>query len=493
MSDTRRRTDALRLSSDEHYAVLNKVRIQIIRRAAKRKDILTWAKYLFPDKFTLPFCAELHNYFISIRLDSLTSTEAPRGHAKTLIKCFLIPIFQALEEPTAFRHYLNVQATEEKALTVNRAIKLEIEENELLREIYADQRGERWTDQQFVLSNGVIFTTISAGQSIRGINYRNLRPDYIVVDDLYNEEDIYNAESTEKKNNWVWSSLYPARAKSRVNSFHIQGTAINTYDILHQLKKNSQFKTATFRAIKDEKERVVLWPELNTFESLMIDKENMGSHIFYREMQNERRDEEDMIVKNSWLDGWEYDPAQEKYDIHYQIALVSIGCDPSIGESALSDYTGTALVIKTRYEDGSGNRFLIEGLWNEHLSLDSRVKRLQDVADERARRYPSHPVQRVNIEGVAGFKDFGAEVVRRTNLPVHMVPEEGKPLRDKIANLENKSHFFENGKVKINKYIDPKLKDMLRYQLTTNFPKHDDLRDAVLLCLDDESGLWNFV
>ena len=74
-----------------------------------------------------------------------------------------------------------------------------------------------------------------------------------------------------------------------------------------------------------------------------------------------------------------------------------------------------------------------------------------------------------------------------------MVPEEGKPLRDKIANLENKSHFFENGKVKINKYIDPKLKDMLCYQLTTNFPKHDDLRDAVLLCLDDESGLWNFV
>ena len=277
------RIKALRPSSDEHYALLKKVRIRIIRNAAKRKDILTWARYLFPDKFTLPFCMELHSYFLSIRLDPLTSTEAPRGHAKTLIKCFLIPIFQALEEPAAFRHYLNVQATEEKALTVNRAIKLEIEENELLREIYGDQRGERWTDQQFVLSNGVIFTTISAGQSIRGINYRNLRPDYIVVDDLYNEEDIYNAESTEKKNNWVWSSLYPARAKSRVNSFHIQGTAINTYDILHQLKKNTQFKTATFRAIKDEKERVVLWPELNTFESLMIDKENMGSHIFYRE------------------------------------------------------------------------------------------------------------------------------------------------------------------------------------------------------------------
>ncbi len=200
-----------------------------------------------------------------------------------------------------------------------------------------------------------------------------------------------------------------------------------------------------------------------------------------------------MIIKNSWLDGWEYDPVDEKYDVHYQISLVTLGCDPSIGESNQADYTGIALVIKTQYADGRGNTFLIEGLWNEHLSLDKRVKRLQDISDDRYRRAPENPVQVVAIEGVAGFKDFGAEVVRRTNLPVKMIPEEGKPLRDKITNLENKSHFFENGKVKINRNIDPKLKDLLRYQLTTNFPKHDDLRDAVLLCLESAGGMWNFV
>ena len=30
---------------------------------------------------------------------------------------------------------------------------------------------------------------------------------------------------------------------------------------------------------------------------------------------------------------------------------------------------------------------------------------------------------------------------------------------------------------------------MLVTQLTNNYPKHDDVRDAVLLTLDDESGL----
>lgn len=98
-------------------------------------------------------------------------------------------------------------------------------------------------------------------------------------------------------------------------------------------------------------------------------------------------------------------------------------------------------------------------------------------------------VTQANIEGIAGFKDFVAEVRRRTNLPVREIDW----VKDKITNLENKSHYFENGKVKLNKHIDPKLKDVLKYQLTTNHPQHDDLRDAVLLCLEDGSGLWNFV
>ncbi len=481
------------LSPEQRDFLRERIRKQLVQIYAKEKDILNWGRYCFPDKFTLPFCHELHDYFIQIRAEDFTNTEAPRGHAKTLIKCFLIPLYQALEEPTVFLHYLNVQATEEKALAVNRTIRGEIEENRVLRDLYGDQRGERWTDQQFVLANGTVFTSISAGQSIRGINYRSKRPDYLVVDDLYNEEDIYNPESTEKKNAWFWSSLYPARAKARRSSVHVQGTAINTYDIMNRLKADDTVKSRTFQSIKDEKAKIVLWPELNTYESLMVDKGRMGSHIFYREMQNERRDEETQIIKSSWLDNWEYDPAEEKYDINYQIVFVVIGCDPSIGEDSQSDFTGAALVLKTAHTDGDGNDFLIHGLWNEHLSLEKRVKLLQDISESQLARDPAHPVQSVRIEAIAGFKDFAKEVVRKTNLPVRFVPEEGKPLRDKIATLEIKSHFFENGKVRLNKNIDPKLKDLLRYQLTTNHPKHDDIRDAVLMCLDDDSGMWKFV
>lgn len=473
--------------------LIDPIRTILAKHYAKEKDILNWGRICFPEKFGLPFCGDLHGYLVATRGLPMTATEAPRNHAKTTIACFLIPIFQALEEPESFRHYLNVQSTGAKAISVNLSIKVEIEENPLLQKIYGNQVGtEKWTDQQFVLKNGVIFTAVGAGQSIRGLNYRNFRPDYIMIDDLYDEEDIHNLESTRKKTAWFWSSLYPARAKSRRCAIHIQGTAINDADILEELKSKLRWKARTFRAIMDWDKGTVLWPELNSFETLNAELGDMTATIFMREMQNERTDDKESYVKRAWLepnadwDGWEFDPMDLKFDEHFFLLEVLLLCDPSIGTKHQNDFTGIALILKTGYDDGRGNDYWILQLWNEHLSLDERVILLQKIGDERPKE---EPLGSVRIEAIAGFKDFAAEVKRRTNLPVVEIDV----VKDKIANLENKSHYFQNRKVHLNKHISPKLKDMVKYQLTTNFPTHDDVRDAVLLALDEKSKLWTWV
>lgn len=472
-------------STDELHAMRRQLRINAAKRCAEAKDILGWGKLLFPEKFDKPFCSELHGYFIDIRGEEFTNTEAPRNHAKTTLKCFLIPLFQALEEPDTFRHYLQVQSTGTKAVAVNAAIKIELETNEDLREIYGDQISEeKWTDTQFVLRNGVVFTAVGAGQSIRGLNYRNIRPDYIIVDDLYDEEDINNIDSTTKKNNWFWSSLFPARAKTRRCSIHIQGTAINAEDLLEKLKGKKRWKSRTFKAIKDWENQVVLWPELNTWEMLMDDLDDMGSIIFYRELQNERRDDSSSIIKMAWIR--EYDPFQVKFDKHFFIEEVLLGCDPSIGKKAKSDFTGIALVLKCRYEDASTYVYYIADVWNKKLSLDKRVLLLDEIGKDQPE---DRPINQAIIEGISGFQDFVEEVRRRTDLPVCEVDE----VKDKISNMEHKSKFFEQQKVFINKNIQGDLKTMLIHQLTTNNPKHDDIRDAVFLCLDHKSGDWNFV
>lgn len=478
------------------FEISRQARLELARRAAKDGRILDWGKALFPHKFNLPYCAELHGYFVAIRSEPFTNTEAPRNHSKTTIKCFLIPLFQALNEPERFRHYLNVQATNAKALAVNTAIKGEIETNEDLRALYGNMIGPRWTDQQFVLRNGVVFTAVGAGQSIRGLNYKSDRPDYFVVDDLYDEEDINNIESTIKKKVWFWSSLYPARAQSRPCSMHVQGTAINDEDVLQDLKQKKRWKSATFKAVKDWDRKIALWPELKSFDSLMQDMTDMGSVIFMREMQNERRDDATSIVKRGWLypegrASWEYDPREleHRFEIErprFFVSSVIVGNDPSIGKDSEADATGTVLVLETQYQDGSGKEYWIESIWNERISLDVRVRQLQEIAKMRP---AGRAITRVRIEAIAGFNDYADEVIRRTNLPVQRVDW----VKDKISTLESKSHYFENRKVHLNGNIDPAIKDTLVHQLTTNHPKHDDLRDALLLTLDDTQGLWNFV
>ena len=476
------------MTPEQRAEVSIQARLELARRAAKEKDILTWGWCMFPHKFSVPFCQALHGYFVSIRNLEFTSTEAPRGSAKTTIKCFLIPIFQALEEPETFRHYLNVQATEEKALPVNRSIKNELETNDLLRRAYGDVSGERWTDGQFVLKSGVVFSCIGAGQSVRGVNYNNVRPDYIIVDDLYDEEDINRSESTKTKNAWFWGSLYPALIQHGRKSMHVQGTAINKVDLLEELKGKPDVVSKSFKTVIDFDRKELLWPEQKTFDQVMKDMRNMPLVIWEREYQNIRRDDASSIIKLAWLSSWEYDPVEFYRGIRNGVNFVSgvkIGNDPSIGKKTENDFTATALVIATTTPDG-GQDFWIEALREEKASMQGRIDTLKEVVS-LVRPDAGQPT--INVEGIAGFNDYADEVARRVLVPVNRITR----VLDKITNLENKSVHFQNGRVHINKNIPVELKNRLIEQLTNNYPPHDDLRDAVFLTLDATVNIWDHI
>ena len=477
--------------SDEQIREMNKQgRLLLAEQAAKAGDVLTWGKALMPDKFKLPFCQELHGYLVETRKEKFVSIEAPRGHAKTTVSCVLIPLFQGLVEPQLFRHYLNVQANSEKALAVNRTIKVEIEQNELIRTLYGDQIGkDRWTDAVFVLKNGVAYSADGAGASIRGINYRSVRPDFIACDDLFDtDQDANSPVSTEKKNSWFWSALYPALAQDRPTSIHVTGTAVNRYDLYEKLRADDTVKSKTFKAVKDWDKRIVLWEGLKTIEEFERMRIRMGTLIFSRELQNERRDDSSSIVKMSWLypeDGspsWEYDPLALKFDesFHYVAGVVTL--DPSIGKKVQNDKSGYAFIIKAM-RDGELPKYFVEAIVNEHHSFQQRVDKMKEMTSNRPRE---RPVTLARVETVAGFKDIGDKIAASVSVPCELVDH----VVDKITNLEKHSNLFENHRVFINQNISPELKQEAAYQLTTNAAKHDDIRDAILLGLADESADW---
>jgi hypothetical protein len=93
----------------------------------------------------------------------------------------------------------------------------------------------------------------------------------------------------------------------------------------------------------------------------------------------------------------------------------------------------------------------------------------------------------VRIETVAGFADFGDTVSAQIDAPVSCITQAA----DKLAHLESKSMLLQNRRVFLNKYIEQILQTEIEYQLTTNYPSHDDLRDAFLIGVDsNDSGIW---
>jgi len=458
-----------KISNEEANWLINKLVIK-----DREKNILQWGKYYFPEKFTKPFCKELHNYFIDIRHHDFTDTLAPRNHAKTVIKCFLIPIYQSIVEPHLFQHYLNIQNTTTKAISINITIRNEFEFNEKLRNDYGDLiDNKKWTEKQFVLKNGVVFTAIGAGESMRGLNYLNKRPDYIVGDDLYDDEDIHNLERLKKKKNWFWSSIYPARDQMKKTSIHLQGTAINKNDLLHENFGKEGITSRKFQSIIDYDKKITLWFD---YDNLIRDKELMGSIQFEREMQNNCRDDSSSIIKEAWINFKKCDLV-EKEGILYlnnEKVIKKIGnVDPAIGEKNVNDFTGKAYIIKTEYQN-----FYIYEIKNDHFSFNTN---LDDIKNWHLR----HKFDIFKIESISAFQAFGQEIRRTTDIPL----KEIKTVKDKISRLEGVSSLFENNKVFINENIPIDLKNELVEQLINNEPNHDDIRDAVILGLEESKLL----
>lgn len=429
------------------------------------EDVLVWGQYYFPDKFTLPFCEELHRYIIEIAEEPFTSTLAPRGHAKTTISCFLIPLYIALNFPQKYRHFLNIQATSTKAIAVNLSIRHELEQNELLIRDYGEMLSdEKCTERQFVLKSGIVFTAIGSGESMRGINYRNIRPDYVIGDDLYDEDSIENIKNVRKINSWFWSSVYKCVANDKFVCIHIQGTAISREDLMHDLSKRDRWKFKKFQAVTDFDKGLVLWFEnkRNTIAAQLADREEMGSIIYSREMQNELRDDESSIIKLGYIQYIDEIPADER--VIHRIGAI----DPAEKTKEVNDFTGKVGVVWTENK----NVYVIDAR-EDKLTFDKNKK---DIEAWHSR----YEFDTVPFETNKAFGLF-EELKRTTTVPVR----ERIADKDKITRLIAVSHMFENGKVFFLNSIPKKALNELVDQLVTNFPAHDDMRDALVLCIEE--------
>ena len=277
---------------------------------------------------------------------------------------------------------------------------------------------------------------------------------------------INNFDQIKAIEDTFFGSIYKAGAKASHGKkvcLHVQGTAIHRNDLISKLGRTGDWKYRKFQAIKDYPLELVLWPEVESFKQLMIDKKNMGSIRFNRELMNDARADEDSIIKEEWIKYYTEIPQGEK------IEWVRMGIDPAIGEKKVNDFTAKVGVIKTNL--GNFYVFLAK---NDKLSKQKNIESIK-------RMHSIYKFDMVKLEAIAAFQYLGQDIRRETDVPLRMI----KTVKDKLTRLENISMHFESGNVYISKDIDLESRDYLIEQLINNKPSHDDLRDALILCLEE--------
>ncbi len=104
--------------------------------------------------------------------------------------------------------------------SLDNAIKLlahyraQLEANQRIRFYYGEQRGFKWTEDNFITKGGASFMAVGARQSPRGVKIEEVRPDTILVDDYDTDEECRNPEIVNDKWNWFEQALYFTRSFS---------------------------------------------------------------------------------------------------------------------------------------------------------------------------------------------------------------------------------------------------------------------------------------
>lgn len=124
----------------------------------------------------------------------------------------------------AFRLYHNaliLGANLDRAVDRLRSIKHEIEENEWIRGLYGELRGDVWNEAKVILRNGVCIQAFGRGQALRGVKHLQYRPDFCFADDIEEEEHVKDPAARYETLRWFMSVVIPAldkKAKIRVNA-----------------------------------------------------------------------------------------------------------------------------------------------------------------------------------------------------------------------------------------------------------------------------------
>lgn len=168
---------------------------------------------------------------------------APRGCAKSTAITHAYVLTAVLFRER--RYVCILSDTEGQAVEFLGEIKMELKENDELLQMFGVKKIIRDTQTDIIVQfeDGELFRIIGRGaeQKIRGKKWRGTRPDLFVVDDLENDELVYNDDRRSKLIKWFYQSVLPAGSDNSL--FRVIGTILHYDSLLERLmpKENDKY------------------------------------------------------------------------------------------------------------------------------------------------------------------------------------------------------------------------------------------------------------
>jgi len=438
-----------------------------------RRDYQFFVDTYFPHLATKKcgkFQLDAASYLLK-NFDTRALFEWARGHAKSSHLSLMIPLWLKIQDPRQLNVMILVSKSEDMAVRLLADLQAELQYNQAFKEDFGEQVSKgSWADGEFHTTDGCLFVALGRGQSPRGLRDRGKRPDYIVIDDIDDDEMIRNPRRVGESLDWCLTALSGTMAMGR-GRFVMVGNRIGKDSVLSRYAERPGVHHVIVNTL--DKKGLPSWGENYTLDEIRKMREFVGERRFQKEYMNNPITEGTVFKEKDIRYGAMLDLKAYKTLICYT--------DPSFKNSATADFKATILLGKTpqgyyhvlkAFADQCTVTTMVSWHYQVMSFVDGRVPVLYYME--------SNFLQELLLDE---FKKVGI-------IASHQIPIRGdlrkKP--DKFARIEALQPLFERGMFIFNEKEKESpgmmvLKDQL-LMFERGSRAHDDAPDAL------EGGTW---
>lgn len=430
------------------------------------------------DKVTGEVVKTIHNAPFhtkaAMRIKSTPNLKAvfkwPRGHAKSTHIGVFVPLWLIFQPKRLVNFMVTVGKSEDSATRLLGDLQAELEFNQKLIADFGEQKNlGSWLEGEFKTRGGAKFLAVGRGQSPRGLRDREARPDYIVIDDLDDDELCRNEKRVKDLTAWVKEALFGALDVGR-GRFIMVGNLISKTSVLANIAASKGVHVSEIKAV--DRDGNPVWADKWTKEEAQAYKDFVGYRAWEKEMMHNPITD-GTIFRYEWI-RYKRLPRLDKYD------MLVCYTDPSFKSTTANDYKACRLWGKI------GSELHLIDTYVRQDTVSGMVRWLYNLYESLPENVVVSFYMEANFMQDIILDEFAVEGnLRGYQLPI-MPDTRNKP--EKIQRIEAVSPLWERGFVFYNEALKDSPDMQVGIEQTLALERgsrvHDDAPDA------DEGAIW---